>query len=692
LASARVAAVAAALLAAVSLSATARAAWTTYGHDALRSGIDPDSTSPLPPTKIWETPSTGTGALDGKIYAQPLVFGSQVYVATENDSVFALDAATGAVRWQRSIGTPVPEPQPGVCGDIGPKLGITSTPVVDPATSTLYVVGATWDGKHVHHVLDAFDLSNSGATVPGFPVNVDPPASIQTDPSYVLQRTALALDDGRVIVGYGGNAGDCPQYWGWLIGAPESGFGTQLSFQVNAGGGGGAIWGGGDGAVVDASGNIFVATGNGSSGAFGDQESVLRLDSGLNLLDYWAPTDWASLDSTDQDIGSSEPLLLPGRLLFQAGKDRTGRLLQADDLGHIGKPLASLSMCGADMDGAAVYLAGTIYVPCQAGLQAVTLDTSGATPKLTLKSGFNAPSDAVGTPIVAGGLVWDASYNDGVLYGLDPNTGSTKFSANLGTFDHFATPSASGGRLFAPNGTRVTAFQIANVTATTTTATVLAASPDPAAVGQTVALTATVAPSPDGGTVAFTDGGVAIPGCSAAAILSGEATCSTSFAQAGSHALVAAYSGDAGFGGSRSAALTEVVNGPGGGPGGPRGLTLSAGLHPSRFTARKGATLSAAMSVAGVLTASITFKLRGHRARGSCRTSAKGGRKCTLTRTVTLAFDAAAGANSFKFAPAALKPGRYTAVLRARDAAGQTADVLKLPFTVLRPRPGRHRR
>jgi len=88
-------------------SGAAVPAWTTYDHDGARSGVDPDSTSPLTPQLAWQSTT-----LDGSVYGQPLVYGSRVYVATENDTVYALDAATGAVIWHQNVGTPVSTDDP----------------------------------------------------------------------------------------------------------------------------------------------------------------------------------------------------------------------------------------------------------------------------------------------------------------------------------------------------------------------------------------------------------------------------------------------------------------------------------------------------------------------------------------------------------------------------------------------------
>ena len=192
------------LTATVGLVAPAAAAtpqWTTYRHDAARSGIDPDSTNPVTPSQAWQTP-----ALDGEVYGQPLVYGSYVYVATENDSIYALGAATGAVVWSMQLATPEASSM-APCGDISPSIGITSTPVIDPAANRIYAVGATSDGVHsssVQHKLFALDLG-SRQEVAGSPITVDPPFPSGGAPRNQLQRAGLALDQGRILIGYGGD-------------------------------------------------------------------------------------------------------------------------------------------------------------------------------------------------------------------------------------------------------------------------------------------------------------------------------------------------------------------------------------------------------------------------------------------------------------------------------------------------------
>jgi hypothetical protein len=185
----------------------------------------------------------------------------------------------------------------------------------------------------------------------------------------------------------------------------------------------------------------------------------VRLDPTLNVLDFWAPSNWATLDSTDADLGSSGPLLLPGGLVFQIGKQGVGYLLSASNLGHQGAaPRFQASVCSGSFGGG-IYAGGVIYVACSNGMHALSVNASAAS--FSPVSGWSVNASAIGPPIFAGGLVWSAGWGTGVLYGLDPASGATRFSASLGSFHHFTSPSAGGGRLFVANGDKVTSFTVA---------------------------------------------------------------------------------------------------------------------------------------------------------------------------------------------------------------------------------------
>ncbi|MGH9089653.1 MAG: PQQ-binding-like beta-propeller repeat protein [Acidimicrobiales bacterium] len=427
-------------------SATTTASWTVYGGAPDGRGVSGASVRLSSPRRAWRSP-----ALDGQIFGQPLVVGSRVVVATENDTVYAMAAHDGSVLWSRHVGSPVAA---GTlpCGDISPTVGITGTPVVDASRGEVFVVADERSGRGSAHHLVGLDLA-SGAVRLDQPV--DPPGA---SPADLLQRTGLALDRGNVVFGYGGNYGDCGTYHGWVVAVPEGG-GTPARFEVDARAGDhqGAIWMGGAAPEIDPAGNVWVAAGNGSvtsaSGRYGGGDSVDELSPGLRLEHFFAPSNWRTDNADDHDLGSTAPALLADGDVFQVGKAQTGYLLRASHLGGIGGQRASAHVCTADADGGDAVRGKTVYVGCRSGVEAVH---TGAR---TLSVRWTATSAATGPPIVAGGLIW--SIGGGSLYGLSPRTGAAQVRLSVGSeADHFAVPSVGGGLLLAPGagGDRVLAY------------------------------------------------------------------------------------------------------------------------------------------------------------------------------------------------------------------------------------------
>lgn len=404
--------------------------WPTYHAVGARTGAVPDGPPLGRAHRLWEVP------VDGAVYAEPLVVGGRVIVATENDSVYALDAASGARLWAVHLGAPVSGGSLP-CGNIDPS-GITGTPVADPATATLYVVIYRSDFRHV---LVALDLKTGALR---WERAIDPPGG---DYKTEQQRAALAIANGRVYVSYGGLYGDCGSYHGWVLGAPPTGpTGPLVSYRVPSGNEG-AIWAP-SGPAVDGAGNLYVATGNGNSSSFDYGNSVIRLSPTLQAAGYFAPPNAGALNVSDADLGSTGPLLLPGSRVFIIGKSGVAYLLDADALGGVGNGLFSLNL-GSAAFGADAYAAGTIYVPTVGGIVAVAAGSSSLRKLWTQGA-------ASQSPIVAGAGVW--SLGNGVLYQLDPRTGAIRYSASVGQSAHFATPSASGGRIFVAANGRVYAF------------------------------------------------------------------------------------------------------------------------------------------------------------------------------------------------------------------------------------------
>jgi polyvinyl alcohol dehydrogenase (cytochrome) len=421
-------------------------AWTVYHQDAAGTGVAPTVTSVDTSSPAWTSPT-----LDGQLYGEPLVSGARVYVATENDTVYALSAATGAVVWSTHVARPVPS-DALPCGDIQPSVGITGTPVIDPARGEIFAVADELVNGAPAHVLVGLDTATGKLELTR---NVDPAGA---DPAALLQRTGLTLDAGQVVFGFGGNYGDCGSYRGWVVAVGEAG-GTPLDFAVDAGADQkqGAVWMGGGAPTIDASGNVWVSAGNGSVTSsdlpYDNSDSVLELSSALKLEQFFAPTTWASDNRDDLDF-SMEPILLPDGQVMIAGKSKIAYLLDGAHLGGIGGQQALLrSVCTDDVDGGSATVGTTVYLPCLSGIVAVS---AGATPP-SLRLAWNSGSGG-GPPIVAAGLVWSISQS-GRLYGLDPATGAVRQQASIGVpANHFPTPSVGDGVLLAPSSDQVVAF------------------------------------------------------------------------------------------------------------------------------------------------------------------------------------------------------------------------------------------
>jgi outer membrane protein assembly factor BamB len=408
--------------------------WVTYHRNLARTGLDP--TSP----RLAQVRQRWTRQLDGQLYAEPLVAGGRVLAATEGDSLYALDAGTGRVLWRVRLGTPV-DGATLPCGNINPS-GITGTPAIDARSRTVYAVGFL---QPAHHVLFAVDLVTGRVR---WRRAIDPPGA---DPKVHQQRAALAVSRGRVYVAYGGLFGDCGDYHGWVVSVPAgSPRGALQAFQVPTQREG-AIWAP-SGPAVDARGNLFVATGNGSStNSFDFGNSVIRLSPSLQRTAFWAPRNAATLNAQDTDLGSTGPLLLPGGSVFIIGKQGIGYLLDAGRLGGIEGQLASRAVCSAAFGGSA-YAAGLVYVPCTDGLAAVRV-TGRALARAWRGPGFRA-----GPPIVAGGAVWTVDLDGGVLYALDARTGGVRFRGSIDHPAQFTTPTAAGPWIYVGGGNRVLAF------------------------------------------------------------------------------------------------------------------------------------------------------------------------------------------------------------------------------------------
>jgi outer membrane protein assembly factor BamB len=410
--------------AAAASAAPASLEWPVYHLNAQRTGYQTDF-----PTLTGSLTQAWAKSLDGAVYAEPLVVHGHVIVATENDSIYELDAHTGAVLWQRNLGTPVPlSTLP--CGNINP-LGITGTPAYDPTTNTLFAVAEVTGPAHILFAL------NPSTGVVRWSRNVDLAGD---DPTTHQQRTALAVANGYVYFGFGGLAGDCGQYKGEVLGVPTTGTGATIFYRVPVAREG-AVWATG-GPVINAKGDLFVSVGNGSSRTTYDgSDSVMELYPSLKLLSRFAPSTWAADNASDHDLGSMSPVLVPGGWVLIAGKSGTAYTLRQGKLGGIGGQVSSLQLCTGF--GGASQIGTTIFVPCSGDIAAVHVRTDG-----TIQSLWRTTSGAGEPPVVGGGAVWSVSLASGRLFALDPATGATIQSISVGPVPHFVSPTLYNGLVF----------------------------------------------------------------------------------------------------------------------------------------------------------------------------------------------------------------------------------------------------
>jgi hypothetical protein len=479
---------------------------TTVSTDTMRDAWDQNEPglSPAQVTasnfgQLWST------AVDGQVYAQPVVVGNNVIVATENNNVYSLNAVTGAVNWSANLGPAWPVSTIG-CGDLTPNIGVTSSPVYDPSTGTVYLTAKTNDGAdaaHPHWYMHALNAS-TGAELSGWPVTIAGVAPNNPNdafgPEYQMQRAGLLLMGGNVYAGFGSHC-DYGTYEGWVAGVNTSTRALHLwddESGTNTHGAG--IWQAGGGLVSDGPGRIILSTGNGLDPPVGAGnsnpvtlgESVVRLavgsDGSLSTADFFSPANANVLDSNDQDFGSGGPVALPDsfgnaaypHLLVNAGKDGRVFLLNRDNLGGRGQgsgggdnvigvtgPIEGVwghpAVWGGD--GGYVYLIGS-----GGPLRALKIGTTAAgVPALSLAGNSSATFGYTsGSPVVTSSgttsgsaLVWAVSTSGGngvngtlVAYAAAPVNGVLQLvrSFPIGTASKFSVPATDGGRVFV--GTR----------------------------------------------------------------------------------------------------------------------------------------------------------------------------------------------------------------------------------------------
>jgi outer membrane protein assembly factor BamB len=401
--------------------------WPNYHGDPAHSG----NATNMP--AVHGTPRVVARVkLDGQVYASPIVAGGVTFVATENDTVYALDRSYRQV-WQRRLGTPSPQEE-RQCGDISP-LGITGTPIYQDGV--VYVVAEL--AGNVRHELFALDAATGKVK---WSRGVDLPGVSARD---MQQRGALAVANGRVWVSYGAQAGDCGDYKGRVVGVNLDGTGDPVFYSPPTQRGGG-IWNPG-GPTRLPNGDLLVVSANGAAfpgDVYDHTNSVLRLDGDAHLVDSFAPSDWAQNNQGDVGLGSQGPALVGDRWAVLGGKSGPVYVLRQDHLGGIGGQVSVKDICpsygGAAVDG------NVVYLPCEgSGDAAVRVDSHGQLHVL-----WHADASLAGAPVVGGGRVWALDQHGGVLHALDPKTGKTSAQVDVGETSRFATPAITGPDVLVP--------------------------------------------------------------------------------------------------------------------------------------------------------------------------------------------------------------------------------------------------
>lgn len=410
--------------------------------------------------------------LDGAIYARPVVAGNIVVAATENDSLYGLDAGDGHIVWGPThVGDAVAladlesQGKPRGCGNINP-LGITGTPVLDPATNLVYAVAETSNGKSAppSHELVTIDAGTGAPRGSGVPID---PAGANT--ALLQQRPTLLLANGNVYIGLGGLYGDCGDYHGWLVSVPLAGSAAPRFYEVAADPGNpdnhaGAIWAP-TGPVVDDQGRVFVSTGNSfdpPDNSYDRSDGVIALSPTLDEVGYFAPSTWREDNDRDADLGSTSPVLLPGHRLFEIGKGGTGYLVATDrpgpnPLGGVGGQLASVQVCPSY--GGNTFRDPYIYVACDNGMHAVRLDATRDPP--TLQAEWRTAVAASGPPVFAANTMWATDPADQAIIGVDPATGAeVARQDHLGQLTRFSAPTIAGDAMYLATANTVTSFAI----------------------------------------------------------------------------------------------------------------------------------------------------------------------------------------------------------------------------------------
>jgi hypothetical protein len=446
----------------ISYFAAAQVNVTTYHNDIARSGLNSQESVLSPHTVKSKFKKLFSQPVDGAIYGQPLYLSGVnlpdgkgthniVYVATEHDSVYAFDADSSSANnaaplWQASFINPAANitavPSSVInCFNIAPEVGITSTPVIDPATGTLYVVAKSSENGTIVQRLHALDVTTGGEKFGG-PVAIQAsvlnPAgrTIAFNAAQQNQRAGLLLLNGAVYIAWGSHCDHQP-YYGWVMAYSASTLQQLGVWNAAPGSGKGGIWMGGAGLASDGT-FVYLVTGDGKFnadiGGVNHGEAIIKLGaptSGtLPVLDYFAPYNGAALSSTNSDFGSAGIILLPNQpstapythLAAVASKSGTLYLVNRDNLGGFNSSgdeiVQELPSVMEPSFGGPAFWKNTFYCGSRGVLRAFSFDSTtglfstSPTSQTALRFQYAPPSPSVSADANSGGIVWVVQTNN----------------------------------------------------------------------------------------------------------------------------------------------------------------------------------------------------------------------------------------------------------------------------------------
>ena len=487
----------------------------THHYDAMRSGTNTHELT-LTPSNVNSTTfgKVAEFAVDGQIDGQILYLNqvtipgvgnkNVLYFATENDSVYAVDAdsisgTAATVLWKtRTLpaGDVPLTPSDSGCGYINP-VGIMSTPAIDRSRNAIYVVATSKDSSgNVFHRLHTLNLT-TGAELFGGPTTITATfpktggGTVSFQPKAQQQRAALLENNGVIYTAWSGYYGDCGSYSGWVIAFSADSLAQVGAIDLVPNSGQAGIWLGGGGPAADAAGNVYVSTGNASGGNtpgisndYGD--TFVKLTSTVAVADYFAPSNAIADDRADADLGSAAALLLPDladsggttrHLAVVAGKDGTMYVVDRDNMGQYNAMANNVyqefASDGHENFSSPIYFNGSVYIgPSGLPLKAFSVSQAklSATPssQTAFAFGSNGTVPSASANGTTNGIVWALDRESRTLYAYDA-TDLTKVLYNSGQAasgrdsfatvgGHFVTPMVANGRIYFGTGSTVAVF------------------------------------------------------------------------------------------------------------------------------------------------------------------------------------------------------------------------------------------